>query len=51
MKRIGVVIKYTQICANIILNSPVLKINHKLQSIVVNKGRIQGELMYFLGIL
>ena len=28
-------------------NSLILKINHELNSIVMNKGRIHGELMYF----
>ena len=28
-------------------NSPILKINHKLNSIEVNKGRIHEELRYF----
>ena len=31
-------------------NSPILRNNHELDSIVVNKGQIHGESRYFLGI-
>ena len=33
--------------SKIILNSPILRDNHEFDSIVVNKGRIHGELRYF----
>ena len=29
-------------------NSPILRNNHEIDSIVVNKGRIHGELRYYL---
>ena len=33
-----------------ISNSPILRNNHELNSIVVNKGQMHGELRYFRGI-
>ena len=51
MKRIQVVIKNTRIHVKIFPNSPILRINHELDSIKVNKGRIHGELRYIFGIL
>ena len=34
-----------------ILNSPILINNDELDNIEVNKGRIYGELRYFVGVL
>ena len=31
-------------------NSPMLRNNHELDSLVVNKGRIHGELRHFQGV-
>ena len=39
-----VVIKYTPNWVKNLPNSPILRLNHKLNSIVVNKGWIHGEL-------
>ena len=36
--------------SKIIPNSPILRNNHELNSIVVNKGQMYGELRYFRGI-
>ena len=36
--------------SKIILNIPILRNNYELKSIVVNKGRIHGEVRYFLDI-
>ena len=35
--------------SNTIQKSPILRNNHELDSIKVNKGQIDGELEYFLG--
>ena len=36
--------------SKIIPNSPILRNNHELDSIMVNKGQIHGKLRYFRGI-
>ena len=32
-------------------NSPILRNNHELDSLVMNKGRIHGALRFFQGVL
>ena len=40
--------EYTRTHVKIILNSPILRNNHELDSIALNEGQINGELTYFL---
>ena len=49
-KRIRAVIEYMQNRVKTIPNSPILRNNQELWSILVNKGRIHGELRYFQGV-
>ena len=44
MKRINAIVENTRSRVKILLNSLILLNNHELNSIVVNKGKIHGEL-------
>ena len=50
-EQIREVVENTQISIKTILNSPILRNNHELDNIVVNKSKIHREIRYFLCIL